>query len=259
MPENQAHGKAWENHLAANVYKSTQAVSHTAAIDVPHAFNGLDPGIDVSIKVSGGDAVDMGDILRIFDEVSRDQPIHMTVLCWKQDTPTTKKLTSITEVDLTNSVQLLFGTATRLQIQALVDYVKAIPHHGRTAEHQSTYKRMAYELKTSCGGCISYAPKVDSTKQRRVQGHFGNFSAFVDAHRSTRLVAESKTGEFRGGKIPEEIESTSRIRNKKANPEVEHWKKVQEQNPSLILTKKGLPHKTSKGNKEIVKANPFKQ
>ena len=93
MPENQGHGKTWERELGLNVYKATEAeldsVSHTAPIDVPRAFNRLD-GTDISIKVSGGDAIDMGDIIRLFKEVSSGEKIHMTVIAWVQKDSTTK-------------------------------------------------------------------------------------------------------------------------------------------------------------------------
>jgi hypothetical protein len=217
MPENQGHGKFWERELGLNVYRATEAelasISHTANIDIPRAFNRLD-GTDVSIKVTGGRSVDIGDIVRVYKEVSSGEPIHLVVISWTQVNSTTKRLQSIVEIDLTNSTELLFGTATLLDIEALVDYVKSIPHYGRTAEHQVTYKKMASSLKRQRGGWLSYAPKVDSAKQRRVQGHFGQFHKFVQAH-PTRIIATSHTCEFRGGKIAEEINSTPRIRNTK--------------------------------------------
>ena len=221
MPENQAHGKTWEKDLGMNVYKATEeelkTISHTAPIDVPHTFNRLD-GVDISIKVTGGDAIDMGDIVRVFNEVSSGRKIHMTVVAWNQKDSTTKKLKSITEVDLTNSVNLLFGTVTLHEIEELVAYVKKIPHYGRTKEHTATYMSMAAALKKKGGGCISYAPKVDSATQRRVQGRFVGFSVFVKENPS-RVIAESNTCEFRGGKIAEEIVSTKRVRNKKPKPD----------------------------------------
>jgi len=217
MPENQGHGKIWERDLGLNVYNATPAeletISHTAPIDVPRGFNRLD-GVDVSIKVSGGDTIGMGDVLRVFDELSSDEKIHMTVVHWEQASQTTKKIKSITEVDLTGSSNLLFGSATRSEIEELVTYVKAIPHDGVTPTHRAIYKQMASSLKEKNGGWISYAPKVDSKRQRRVQGSFVHFSKFVKEH-PTRVIAESQTGHFRGGKITEEIVSTRRIRNKK--------------------------------------------
>lgn len=213
MPESQSHGKTWETDLALNVYKATEAelasVSHTAPMDVPSQFNRLD-GIDLSVKVTGADAVDMGDIVRIFNEVSSGKPVHMAVIRYEQ-TATTKKLKSITEVDLTNSVTLLFGDTTLAQIEELVAYVKSIPHNGRTPEHQANYKRMAAALKK---GLISYAPKVDSKTQRRVQGHFSKFRKFV-LDNPSRLIAESDGCQFRGGTVKAEIVSPRRVRNKK--------------------------------------------
>ena len=262
MPENQAHGKVWERDLGINVYKAIPAeldtVSYTAAIDVPREINRLEGDVDVSIKVTGKDSIDMADIARIFKEVSSGEKIHMTVILWEQKDPKTKKIKSITEVDLTNSANLLFGKATLAEIEKLVAYVKAIPHYGRTAEHQKTYKRMASDLKKRSGGLISYACKVDSEEQRRVQGRFSKFSKFLKDHRNL-VVAESQTGEFRGGKIAEEILSPKRPRNKKPKNDAEksHWLEIQKKEPLLVLTKAGLPKKNSKDNKEIVKRYPF--
>lgn len=215
MPENQAHGKFWEQELARKVYRATDAelasISHTASIDIPRACNHLDC-TDVSIKVTGGRSVDMGDVARVYHEVSSGEPIHLVVVSWTQASATTKRLQSITEIDLTDSAELLFGTATLQDIQALVDYVKSVPHHGRTAAHQTTYKRMAADLSRQCGGALRYAPKVDSKTQRRVQCSFRNFLQFVQQHPG-RIIATSTTCEFRGGTIADTCLSTRRVRN----------------------------------------------
>lgn len=216
MSGSQAHGKTWENDIALNVYKATEAeiasVPHTARIDVPSEFNHLD-GIDVSIKTTKRDEVDMGDILRLYEEVSSGKPFHMTVIQYEQITPTTKKLKSVIEVDLTNSVELLFGTTELSKIEELVAYVKAIPHNGRTLEHQAIYKGMAASLKK---GLISYGPKVDSKGQRRVQGRISKFRQFVLDNPS--LVIAEGTSQFRGGTVKAEIMSPPRVRNKKPEP-----------------------------------------
>jgi hypothetical protein len=73
---------------------------------------------------------------------------------------------------------------------------------------------MAADLKKECGGWISYAPKVDSKGQRRVQGRIGKFRQFVKEN-PTRIIAESETCDFRGGKICDEIISPPRVRQKK--------------------------------------------
>lgn len=216
MPESQAHGKTWERDLGLNVYKATEdelaSVPYTAPIDIPHAFNRLD-GIDVSIKATKRDDVDMGDIVRLYEEVSSGKPFHVTVVIYEQTTPTTKTLKGVIELDLTNSTTLLFGTTTLAEIKELVAYVKAIPRNGRTSEHQATYKRMAANLKK---GLISYGPKVDSKGQRRVQGRISKFRQFV-LDNSSLIIAEG-TSQFRGGTIQAEIVSPPRLRNKKPEP-----------------------------------------
>ena len=212
---NQGHGKTWETDIGMNVYKATElelnSVSHTAPIDIPCEFNRLD-GVDVSIKTSCGDAIDMGDILRTFDKVGSGDKFHMTVVTWRQKNATTKILTRVTEVDLTNARHILFGAVTRQEIEELVSYVKSVPYYGRTKEHQATYKRMSSKLKEIHGGWMSYAPKVDSATQRRVQGRFCNFRKFLTEF-PMRVVAESDCGAFRGGQIADEIASTRRIRS----------------------------------------------
>lgn len=264
MPENQAHGKKWERDLGLNVYKAMQAeldtVSHTAPIDVPHEFNRLE-GVDVSIKVTGKDTIDMADILRIYDEFGSGKKIHMTVVFWEQNTPTTKKIKSITEVDLTNSRELLFGSVKREQLVDLDTATKAVGKvrpsvsAEERAQKISSAKHLRDELHR-ISGCMHFHLMIYTKEPSRVQGQFIRFYQFVKEH-PARLVAESQTCEFRGGKIAEEIESTPRVRNKKVSPEVSHWENVKKNNPELELTKKGVPYKRSKINKDIIAKFPF--
>jgi hypothetical protein len=264
MPENQGHGKKWETDLGLNVYKATQAeldtVPHTAPIDVPNAFNRLE-GIDVSIKVTGKDTIDMADILRVYDEVNGGKKFHITVVFWEQNGPTTKKLKSISEVDLTNSRELLFGSVKREQLVDLVTATKAVGKMRPSvsaeerAQKISSAKRLCAELHR-ISRYMHFHLMFYTNDPSRVQGQFTRFYQFVKEH-PERLVAESQTCEFRGGKIAEEIESTPRVRNKKVSPEVSHWENVKKNNPELELTKKGLPSKRSKVNKDIIANFPF--
>ena len=226
MPENQGHGKTWEKDLGLNVYKATEAelatVSHTAPIDVPRAFNRLE-GIDVSIKVSGKDTIDMADIVRVFDEVSSGEKFHVTVVLWEQNSPTTKKLKSITEGDLTNSVELMFGSVKREQLVDLVTAAKAV---GKvrptvTAEERARQISSAYAMRDELhrlSGFMHIHLMFYTNTASRVQGQFTRFRQFV-AENPGRLVAESQTCEFRGGRIANEIPSTKRVRNKKPGPD----------------------------------------
>ena len=227
MPENQGHGKTWERDLGLNIYKATgeelDSVSHTAPIDVPRAFNRLDDAVDVSIKVSGKDTIDMADVVRVFDEVSSGEKIHMTVVFWEQSSPTTKKLKSITEVDLTNSADILFGSIKREQLVSLVAMAKAVGKvrpevsaEDRAKQIASAYK-MRDELQ-SLSGYMHFHLMFYTKNASRVQGQFTHFSQFLQNH-PLRIVAKSVSGEFRGGKVAEEIVSTKRIRHKKPAPD----------------------------------------
>lgn len=225
MPENQGHGKTWEKDLGLNVYKATQeeldTVSHTAPIDIPSKFNRID-GIDISIKTSGNNIIDMSDVVRVFDEVSNDQKFHMTVVHWEKKDETTKKLKSITEVDLTKSVTLLFGTVTRDQLVELVKITKAVGkvRPDVSAEQRASQISSAYTMRDELhkiSGIMHFHLMFYTNNPSRVQGQFTQFSNFVKEN-SERLIARSENGEFRGGKITEEIASPPRQRKKALAP-----------------------------------------
>lgn len=221
MPENQGHGKTWERDLGLNVYKATEAeldtIPHTAPIDVPKSFNRLD-GIDISIKVTGKDTIDMADIIRVFDEVSGEEKIHMTVISWEQKTADTKKLKGILEVDLTKSVDILFGSVKREQLVELVQLAKAVGKVRPDVTPEERAKKIAdaYTMRDELHrltGCMHFHLMFYTNNPSRVQGQFLHFSEFVKKY-PERVVAQSDTGEFRGGRIAEEIESTRRVRNR---------------------------------------------
>lgn len=225
MPENQGHGKTWEKDLGINVYGATEteleSISHTAAIDIPRAINRLE-GIDISIKVSKNDTIDMADIVRVYDEVSSEEKIHMTVIIWQQINETTKKIKSITEVDLTSSVKLLFGSVKREQLVTLVNMAKAVGkvRPDVSPEQRASQITSAYAFRDEIqkeSGYMHFHLMFYTNNASRVQGQFKHFLDFVKKN-PERLIAESQTGDFRGGKIKEEITSTKRIRNKKPTP-----------------------------------------
>jgi hypothetical protein len=231
MPENQGHGKTWEKDLGINVYKATEeevnSVPRTAPIDVPRGFNRLE-GVDVSIKVSGKDTIDMGDILRVYDEVSSGEKIHMTVVHWQQKDPSTKKIKSITEVDLTNSANILFGSVSREQLVILDTTTKTagkvrpdVTVQEREQNIKSVYA-MRDELHKTSGFMHYHLMFYRNTKTpSRVQGQFTHFSQFVKEN-PERVIAVSETGEFRGGRIAEEIASTKRNRKKQESHSTPH-------------------------------------
>lgn len=222
MPESQAHGKTWEKDIALNVFGVTEEeykpIKNTARHDLPGELNRLDKGTNISIKTSRGNIIDMAKIERLYDNVVNGKPLHMVVLKHKQKDPTTKKLESVTEVDLTNSGKLLFNDVTREQLENLVKMAKAV---GKVRPDVSPEQRQ-YQIDTAyamrdelhkISGCVRFHLMFYTKDPSRVQGQL-DFNQFIREH-PERIIAESQSGEFRGGTITEEIVSPPRKRNKK--------------------------------------------
>ena len=218
--EVQAHGFSWEKEIICNVYHATTEelaqIKYTSKLDLPAKLNHLD-GCDVSVKTTGrANAVCMADCLRVFDAVSSGVPIHMVVIYYNQDdSNNTKKIVSITEIDLTASNDLLFGTLTRAQIEELDKAVKSVPQKRKpTAEEYAKMYSIRDTLQASCGA-IHLDIKCNST-QSRLQCSFNRFQEFIEKN-PTKVVAKSNTNEFRGGAISSVMQSSRRVFKKKPN------------------------------------------
>jgi len=216
--EVQSHGFIWEKELLTNVYLVTpeelKTIKYTSKMDLPSELNHLD-SCDLSVKTTCNvNTVCMADCLRLYDAVSSGNPFHLVVICYEQN-DNTKKVKCIVEIDLTNSHELLFGTLTRSQIEELDKVVKTIPQKRKPTDEE--HKKM-YSIRNRLqekSGAIYFNIKCNST-QSRLQCSFNHFMDFVIKNAS-RVVAISKTNEFRGGIISYEIESSRRVFKKKQN------------------------------------------
>ena len=227
MPEVHKHGFSWEKSLLCGVYGAQEGelkgVGYTCNTDLPAALNRLDAGVGVSIKTAGlTNAVCMGDCLRVFDATSGAAdaaPLHMTVVHYSQDDAAgVKKLAAVTEVDLTGSAPLLFGSITRAELEALDRMVKAVPQKRspNPEEHAAMYTVRDWLL-PHCRA-IHLDIKCNS-QQSRLQCSFSrsSFQQFLAEH-PERVVARSTTAEFRGGRIVEVVASARRVFANKKMP-----------------------------------------
>lgn len=205
--------------MKPDVYES---LGYTAETDIPSEYNALDT-CDVSCKTTGTpNAVCMGDALRVFDSVSKDSPLHMVVIIYKQNDLTKMKcLKEIVEVDLTASKDLLFGELTREEIEELVAAVRAVPQKKKpTADERKKMYAIRDKIQVK-SGAIHFDIKCNS-QQSRLQCSFNKFQKFLKENEG-RIVARSDTEEFRGGKITKEIASGRRtFRKKKATDTESH-------------------------------------
>jgi hypothetical protein len=220
--EVQKHGFTWEDELIRNVYKCMSRTTYTGAIDLPAHLNQLE-SCSVSIKTTGSpNAVCMGDCLRVYDAVSGgDVPIHATVITYVQNDETkTKKIKSIVEVDITNSLTLLFGNLSRAQIEELDQLIKNVPQKRSPTpeEHKAMYDlRDVLHALLADGNGNDAAIHLDikcNSQQSRLQCSFNRWLSFV-ANNPDRVVAVGDASSFRGGSICAEISSARRTFKKK--------------------------------------------
>jgi hypothetical protein len=216
--EVQSHGFVFEKQILHNVFGATvkelKEIKYNSKNDLPAELNRLG-NYDISVKTSGNkNSVCMADCLRVFDSVNSQKPIHIVVVHYQQnDSSNTKKISTITEIDLTNSTVLLFGTLTRLDIEKLDKLVKSVPQKRKPT--QDEHKKM-YSLRDSLqklSGAIHLDIKCNST-QSRLQCSFNRFHLFIEKNPNI-IVAKSNTNIFRDGLISSEIISHRRCFNKK--------------------------------------------
>jgi len=219
MPEVQKHGFSWEKDLIRNVYGATdeelKKIKYNSKMDLPSSLNRKNAA-DLSVKTTcSSNAVCMADCLRVYDSVSSGKPLHMVVVYYNQDDiKSTKKLISITEVNLTNSVKLLFGSITREQIVELDKAVKAVPQ--KRSPNPEEYQKM-YSIRDNLkpnSGAIHLDIKCNS-QQSRLQCSFNHFQQFLKEN-PDKIIAQSTSGHFRDGNVIEEFASTRRVFKKKA-------------------------------------------
>lgn len=215
--EVQAHGFKWEKQLLHKVYHATteeiESIGYTCPHDLPSHLNRLD-GSNLSIKTTGkANTVCMADALRVYDAVT-SEPIHLVVIHYVQK-GNTKSISSIVEMDLTDSKEILFGSLTRLQVEQLDALVKLVPGKRKPTQEEKTTQKTLRDSLQPLSGAIYFNIKCNST-QSRVQCSFNRFQEFIKKN-PERIIARSETNEFRGGSIDPDIVSGRR----KFKPKVE--------------------------------------
>jgi len=216
--EVQAHGFSWECELICNVFGVTievyKQIKYNSKMDLPANLNRLD-GCDVSIKTSCNlNTVCMADCLRVFDAVTSGNSFHMVVVHYNQDdTNNTKNIIAITEIDLTDSRDLLFGTLGRCQIEELDKLVKSVPQKRKPTQEEHRKMYIMRDNLQIMSGAIHLDIKCNSS-QSRLQCSFNRFQEFIEKN-PKKIVAKSNNNEFRGGAISACITSFRRILRKK--------------------------------------------
>ena len=167
--EVQQHGNYYEDlktrqitGLDKKTYDSLKSNGYTSGMDI---MKGLLSAYDYSIKTTGGNVVDCGDILRRREE----EKYNLVVAVWEQVGMTKVFHTEYTFYISPSDTQKLWGRMNYNLLAEYVDYIKNIPA-GKTAQQETKEERT---LLANCVGdknaLFKIHPKVDSKKQRRVQ------------------------------------------------------------------------------------------
>ena len=210
MPRSQEFGFHMENLVRVMIHELQPKSNDTGIHDIPEEDNQFNKETE-SIKTTGMNSIDCGDVLRFYGYDMKDQHV-MVVFRYKQIGPKRKVHETLVLRYNSEFKKALFGNVTDAEIKALDTYVKSIPHFGRTSEHQTTYKKMAKDMKEKSGGWISYAPKVDSKSQRRVQCSIRKLDDFLKKYPQF-IISRTADCSLHGITLESEYDFGPRIRN----------------------------------------------
>ena len=167
--EVQAHGNYYEDLKTRQItglskveYDALKESGYTSGMDI---MKGLLSVNDYSIKTTGTNVVDCGDILRRRQETK----YNLVVAVWEQVGMTKIFHTEYTFYITPSDTLKLWGNMTYERIKEYDDYIKSIPA-GKAAQQASKAKREIFKTATEDKNALfTINPKVDSKKQRRVQ------------------------------------------------------------------------------------------
>lgn len=192
--EVQSHGFRWEKEVLRSIYKidDPSKIKYTNEIDLPGELNN---GVNLSIKTTGSyNIVCMADCLRFFDSLhGENKKLHLMVILYNQELDK-KVIQRVVQLDLTNSTKLLFGDASRKELEELVKKVKEVPSNRKPTnkEHKEMYK-----IRDNLQARLKYIKlniKCNST-QSRVQCSFNNFKKFLEENNTLIVSDDIKKGQ----------------------------------------------------------------
>ena len=164
--EVQQHGNYYEDlktrqitGLDKKTYDSLKSNGYTSGMDI---MKGLLSAYDYSIKTTGGNVVDCGDILRRREE----EKYNLVVAVWEQVGMTKVFHTEYTFYISPGDTDKLWGKMNYNQLVEYVDYIKSIPY-GQEAETK-TERTVLKNCISDKNALFTINPKANS-QQRRVQ------------------------------------------------------------------------------------------
>jgi len=207
--QSQRHGFIFENRIR-EVFRAPAEQNNTAVHDIPKDKNALNPNENVSIKMTGGNDVSCGDIIRFYDYNFSEEN---TIIIGQYKQSLNKNITRILELSYDKKMHdILFGNVTRETLLEYVELIKAIPHGNVTAKQRQHILQKKKDIENENGMFIQISPKIDNKNQRRVQCRIRNIDELIKTIPSS-LKSVSIDGNIRGVKIDSEIKLAVRTRH----------------------------------------------
>ncbi len=137
--QSQSHGLFWDSEIRVKCFDLPNCINDTTKYDIPCANNKYDSHENISIKTSGNNNIDCGDIIRFY-EGDFDKKYTIILLRYKQD-GIKKILSEIIEINYNIKLRdILFGTIPKKIPEGYVNYIKNIPQGNVPEETKKIYK-----------------------------------------------------------------------------------------------------------------------
>ena len=210
--QSQSHGLFWDSEIRVKVFGLPECINDTRKYDIECQENQFQPNENVSIKTSGSDTIDCGDILRFFGNQFADGLYTNIVTLRYKQVGDTKQIQEIVEFKYDEMVRdFLFGTVSITDLEQYCGFIKAIPNGAVSQDCKTAYKNMKKQLQLDHKMFIRISPKVDSKSQRRVQCSIPKMDRLFEQF-PQNIISRTKEPVVKGVAIQGTINSNTRIR-----------------------------------------------
>jgi len=208
--QSQSHGLFWDSEIREKVFGLSACINDTTKYDISCEQNKFNCDENISIKTSGNNNIDCGDILRFYD-IDISKKITIILIRYKQ-VNNKKQINEILEIDYNEKLKnILFGNIPKKLLEEYVKYIKSIKSGNVSNEIKKMYKDCKIKMQNEYNMYINISPKVDSKNQRRVQCSIPKIDQLFEKYPEF-IISRNIESFVRGVKITEIIESSPRIR-----------------------------------------------
>lgn len=208
--QSQSHGLYWDSEIREKIFNLPPCINDTTKYDISSGQNKFDNNENISIKTSGNNNIDCGDILRFYD-LDNCKKLTIILIKYKQ-IGNTKQINEILEFDYNEKLRnILFGNIPKKLLEGYVRYIKSIPPGIVSDVIKKKYKDCKIKMQKEFEMYINISPKVDSNTQRRVQCSIPKINELFERYPEF-IISRNNEPIIRGVSITQCIESGPRIR-----------------------------------------------